>query len=158
MLLEEKIGIILKKKKLTIAIAESCTGGLIAHRITNVPGASAYLETGFVTYSNRAKELFLKVPGAIIAKKGAVSGDVAQLMAEGARKAAGADIGLSVTGIAGPGGGTKKKPVGTVFMGLSHGDKTLTQKCFFSGSRTEIKSQTSEEALRFLMKYIEGKI
>ena len=109
----------LTEKKLTIAVAESCTGGLITNRLTDVSGSSDYLERGLVTYSNAAKISMLGVPAEIIEKHGAVSEETARLMAEGVRKLAGTDLGLSSTGIAGPTGGSKEKPVGTVYIALA---------------------------------------
>lgn len=155
--IEETIGRILKEKGLKIAVAESCTGGLIASRITNISGASEYFEAGFITYSNKAKTSFLSVPEEVINRYGAVSYETAKLMAEGAKNAAGVNIGVSVTGIAGPTGGTPEKPVGTVFMGLATGDGTSVRNFLFTGSRLEIKQQTSEAALIFVADYLEGK-
>lgn len=155
--IEEKIGRILKKKGLTIAVAESCTGGLIASRITNIGGASEYFEAGFITYSNRAKTSFLSVPEEVINRYGAVSYEVARLMAEGVRNIAGVDIGVSVTGIAGPAGGTLEKPVGTVFAGLATREGTSVRNFLFTGNRLEIKQQTSEAALTFVADYLEEK-
>jgi nicotinamide-nucleotide amidase len=156
--LEEKIGSILMQVQKKIAVAESCTGGLVSHRITNVQGASGYFEAGFVTYSNKAKEHFLSVPGGIIRAKGAVSDEVARFMAEGVRNAAGVDIGLAVTGIAGPGGGTDEKPVGTVYIALAVPDGTFVRKFSFQGDRKEIKLQTSDEALLFILDHLEGRL
>jgi len=158
MVLEEQIGKLLKDRGLKIAIAESCTGGLIANRITNISGASDYFEAGFITYSNRSKTLFLNVPEEIIAKKGAVSLDTARLMAEGAKKATGVDIGLSVTGIAGPTGGTIEKPIGTVYIGISCSVGTFVRYFLFNGDRQEIKKQTSDAALTFVLDYLEGRV
>ena len=124
--LETVIVRLLTERKATLALAESCTGGCIANRVTNVPGASAVLLAGLVTYSNAAKQKFLGVQAETLARHGAVSEAVAREMAEGARREARADYALSVTGIAGPSGGTPEKPVGTVFIGLGrplgHGD------------------------------------
>lgn len=158
MVLEERIGRILKEKSLKIAVAESCTGGLIANRITNVQGASEYFEMGFVTYSNDAKELFLFVPEEMIAMAGAVSYEVAQLMAQGVRELTDVDVALSVTGIAGPGGGTPEKPVGTVYIGLAGKEGVFVRKFLFSGDRIEIKQQTSEEALKMVLDVLEGRL
>lgn len=158
MVLEEKVSSLLLRQSKKIAVAESCTGGLVAHRITNVPGASGYFEAGFVTYSNKAKEHFLSVPEAAIRAKGAVSEEVARFMAEGVRKAAGVDIGLAITGIAGPGGGTHEKPVGTVYVALAAPDGTFVRKFSFQGNRTEIKLRTSEEALVFILDHLEGRV
>jgi nicotinamide-nucleotide amidase len=155
-MIEERIGRILRERRLKIAVAESCTGGLIANRITDVQGASDYFEMGFVTYSNDSKELFLFVPEEIIEAMGAVSTEVAGAMAEGVREATGADVALSVTGIAGPGGGTPEKPVGTVYVGLASKDGVFIRKFLFSGDRITIKMQTSEEALKMVLDYLEG--
>ena len=120
-------------------------------------GASAYFQAGLVTYSNKAKETLLSVPRDLLAAKGAVSAEVAARMAEGVRHATGADIGLSVTGIAGPGGGTAEKPVGTVYMGLAAAGVSLVRQHKFDGDRSAIKRQTADEALRFVLDYLEGK-
>ncbi len=128
--MEEVVGRMLAAQGASIAVAESCTGGLITHRLTNVPGSSAYVERSFVVYSNLAKQELLAVPEAVLAEYGAVSEPVARLMAEGARKAAGTVYGLSVTGIAGPGGGSPEKPVGTVFIGVAAPGQTVVKKSF----------------------------
>jgi PncC family amidohydrolase len=158
MKLEEKIGSILKERVLKISTAESCTGGLIANRITNVSGASEYFEAGFITYSNQAKTSFLAVPEEVITQKGAVSHDVARLMAEGTRSITGADIGLSVTGIAGPTGGSIEKPVGTVYICVSCGGQTFVRRFLFNGDRADVKKQTSDAALMFVLDYLEGRL
>lgn len=152
---EEKIGMALLNKKLTIGLAESCTGGLVASRITDVAGSSAYFEAGLVTYANKAKTKFLRVPAAIIAREGAVSAEVAQRMAEGVRNEATVDIGISITGVAGPGGGTEKKPVGTVFIGLAAKEGTFVRQFLFKGDRRQIKDQTADQALKILLEYLE---
>lgn len=154
---EKLLGRLLKERSLKIAVAESCTGGLIASRITDIDGASGYFEAGFTAYSNRAKSLFLKVPEEIIKEKGAVSSEVAGLMAEGVRVETGVDIGVSSTGIAGPTGGTKEKPVGTVYIGLSCNEGTFVRRLTLKGDRIEIKKQTSDEVFRFILEYLEGK-
>jgi PncC family amidohydrolase len=156
--IEREIGMLLRTKGLTITTAESCTGGLIAFRITEMPGASNYFEAGFVTYSNAAKEQFLGVPGEILREHGAVSEAVARRMAAGARKAAPADIGLAVTGIAGPSGGSDEKPVGTVFIALAAPDGTVVRHFVFSGGRQEIRQETAEEALRLVLAYLQGEL
>ncbi|MDI6917347.1 MAG: CinA family protein [Thermoplasmatales archaeon] len=152
-MLEEEIGKILKEKKLRIATAESCSGGGLANRITNVSGSSDYFERGFVTYSVKAKKENLGVPGEIIEKFGVVSDETASAMAEGVKNVSRADIGVGVTGIAGPTGGTKEKPVGTVCIGVS-GKKTVVKTFHFKGSRTEIKNRAAEEALKMLKDYL----
>lgn len=156
--IEEKIGKALKERNLKIAVAESCTGGLIASRITDIGGASDYFEAGFVTYSNKAKTSFLYVPEDIINRCGAVSYETAKSMAEGVKKAACTDIGIAVTGIAGPSGGSEEKPVGTVFVGISTEKGTHVRKYFFNGSRLEIKRKTSDAALTLVAEYLEGKL
>jgi PncC family amidohydrolase len=158
MMLEKQIGKMLLERSLTVGLAESCTGGLVASRITNVPGSSAYFVAGLVTYSNKAKTKFLSVPDKIIARHGAVSKAVAERMAKGVRAAAGVDIGLSVTGVAGPTGGSPEKPVGTVFMALAIKEKTFIRKFLFSGDRREVRRRSSEEALTMLLDYLEGRL
>jgi PncC family amidohydrolase len=153
---EERAGVLLREKGITLSLAESCTGGLIAKRITDIAGASDYFELGVATYSNRAKELLLGVPADILARKGAVSDEVARAMAEGVRKLASANVGVSVTGIAGPGGGSAEKPVGTVFIGLSWEEGTHVEKFLFQGDRAAIREETAEKALTLLCQYLEG--
>ncbi len=148
---EKELADILTKSSMTISIAESCTGGLIANRLTDVPGSSTYFERGVVTYSNQSKSELLGVDETVINEKGAVSPEVVRSMAKGIRENANTDIGLAVTGIAGPGGGSEHKPVGTVYIGLSIGDNTMTKHLQLSGNRHEIKEQISEEALRWLI-------
>ncbi len=152
---EKKVAHLLTKNELTIATAESCTGGLIAHRLTNIPGSSAYFMTGLVTYSNPAKIQLLGVESETLEKHGAVSSEVAKEMAEGVKKRIKTDIGVSTTGIAGPGGGSEEKPVGTVHMGIATNDETLTKKFKFTGDRWQIKEQTSELALRWIAEILE---
>jgi PncC family amidohydrolase len=153
---EERVNTILSARGLTLALAESCTGGLISSRITDVAGSSDYFEMGFVTYSNRSKEELLGVPRGVLEAKGAVSPEVALQMAEGARRAAHVDLAVSVTGIAGPGGASDEKPVGTVYVALAAGDSAIVRKHHFTGTRLEIKRQASEEALLLLLDYLEG--
>ncbi|HWC60992.1 MAG TPA: CinA family protein [Verrucomicrobiae bacterium] len=149
--LETQIVRLLVERKQTLAIAESCTGGYIAHRITNVPGASAIFTGGLVTYSNAAKERFLGVRGETLEKHGAVSEPVAREMAEGARRACGTNYAVAVTGIAGPGGGTADKPVGTVFMALASPEETRVWRRFNPGERLAFKQATSDQALGELL-------
>ncbi|WP_073042104.1 CinA family nicotinamide mononucleotide deamidase-related protein [Desulfacinum infernum] len=148
--LEVVVGRLLKEKGWMLAVAESCTGGLLARRITRVPGASDYFERGYVTYSNRAKEELLGVPPEILAAHGAVSEAVCRAMAEGARDKAGVEAALAVTGIAGPTGGSLEKPVGTVFVGCAAGDRTVVKRCLFHGSRERIQQQSAHAALTLL--------
>jgi nicotinamide-nucleotide amidase len=154
--LEGMIGALLTEKKLTISVAESLTGGLVADRITNIPGSSAYFERGVVTYSNRSKTELLGVPENVIKQHGAVSKEVAVLMAEGVRKASGTDIGLSTTGIAGPSGGTDQKPVGTVFVAVSDGKRTICRDFLFKWERRRIKEITTQWALDLTRRFLSG--
>jgi nicotinamide-nucleotide amidase len=142
---------LLTQRKQTLAVAESCTGGFLAHRITNVPGASAVFLAAYVTYSNDAKAAMLGIDSRLIAEQGAVSGEVAQAMAEGAREKAKATFALATTGIAGPGGGTEEKPVGTVFIALAAEDgATKIEKRFFPDDRPTFKELTTQTALEML--------
>ena len=152
----EKISLILKDKKLTIASAESCSGGLISHTLTNISGSSDYFDRGIVSYSNKAKMELLGVPEDVLEKYGTVSEQVAKAMAEGIRTKSNVDIGLSTTGIAGPTGGTKEKPVGLVYIGLSTKDEVLVKKFQFSGNRLENKENTCKAALQMLYDYLVG--
>jgi nicotinamide-nucleotide amidase len=138
----------------TLALAESCTGGLIANKITNVPGASAVLIAGLVTYSNEAKQKFLGVRPDTLKTHGAVSEPTAIEMAEGARRQTGADYAISVTGIAGPSGGTAAKPVGTVFVGLAAGPRTIALKYYNPYDRETFKQVTAYQALDLLRRKI----
>lgn len=144
----------LTERKQTLALAESCTGGVIAHRLTNVPGASAVLLAGLVTYSNEAKRKFLGVRADTLAAHGAVSEAVAREMAEGARRETGADFALSVTGIAGPSGGSEAKPVGTVFIGLASAKETTVLKQFNPYDRETFKQATANQALEMLRRAV----
>ena len=142
---------LLKQKKLTVAIAESCTGGLIAHTITNISGSSDYFERGIVSYSNEAKIELLDVAEDLLIKFGAVSEQVAKAMAEGIRTKSNVDIGVSTTGIAGPTGGTNDKPVGLVYIAVSTSEETIVKKFQFSGDRLQNKESTCNEALQILL-------
>ncbi|MCC2645661.1 MAG: damage-inducible protein CinA [Burkholderiales bacterium] len=142
----------LKSKGLILATAESCTGGLIASLITSIPGSSEIFDRGFVTYSNQAKIDILKVPSALIGAKGAVSEEVAAAMAEGVLNNTHVDISISVTGIAGPGGGSEEKPVGLVYIGLGvRNNKIIVEKNIFQGSRDEIRLAAVERAVILLL-------
>lgn len=140
----------LDKLNLLIATAESCTGGLIAHTLTNVSGSSNFFDRGIVTYSNRAKMELLGVSEEVLKQKGAVSHEVAKLMADGIRTRSKVHIGVSTTGIAGPKGGSREKPVGLVFIGISTEKNTIVKKFQFYGNRTENKENTCNEALKML--------
>ncbi len=154
--MESVVGRLLGEQKLTLAVAESCTGGLIGHRLTQVPGSSGYLDRVAVTYSNRAKVELLGVPAALIDRHGAVSAEVAAAMAHGMRERSGTSVGLSVTGIAGPGGATETKPVGLVYVGLDGGpNDTLTKEFrFHGGDRNVIKQRSSQAALDLLRRWL----
>jgi nicotinamide-nucleotide amidase len=152
--LESVIVRLLTERNQTIALAESCTGGGLANRLTNVPGASAVLLASLVTYANEAKQKFVGVRAETLAAHGAVSEAVACEMAEGARRETGADYALSVTGIAGPGGGSEAKPVGTVFIGFASASETLVLKQFNPFDRETFKSVTGTQALEILRRKI----
>jgi competence/damage-inducible protein CinA-like protein len=139
---------------LTLALAESCTGGLIAKLLTDIPGSSAFFQRGAVTYANRAKQEWLDVPEAILAGPGAVSADCALAMARGMRRAAGSDLALAVTGIAGPEGGTPEKPVGTVFIALASAEETTVQGYRFPGDRQAVRTLTAFTALAWLRRHL----
>jgi PncC family amidohydrolase len=142
---------LLARRKKTLALAESCTGGFIANGITNIPGASKIFLGGIVAYSNGAKEKFLGVHPQILKKHGAVSEAVAREMAEGARKKLGADFAIAVTGIAGPGGGTKGKPVGTVFIAIAYDFGTVVERKLNCFGREKFKQVTANQALKLLL-------
>jgi nicotinamide-nucleotide amidase len=152
--LEEVLGRLLTERRLRIAVAESCTGGRIADRLTNVSGSSAYFERGIVTYSNASKIELLGVPAVVIERHGAVSREVAEAMARGVRTVAHADIGLSTTGIAGPTGGTADKPVGTVWVGISDDDGTLALRFHLGDGRLRFKERASQAALELVRRRI----
>ena len=152
--LEVIVGQLLLERKLTLALAESCTGGLVGHRITDVPGSSAYLVGGIVAYSYDAKELLLGVRHNTLYDHGAVSAETAIEMARGARRALGSDIGISVTGIAGPGGGLPGKPVGSVYICLSARDFERVEKFVWDKDRSGNKWASSEAALQMLRDYL----
>ena len=152
--LEMAVYELLKAHNLTVTTAESCTGGLLAGRLINVPGISTYLKEGYVTYSNEAKEKLLGVPAEILRQHGAVSPQTAEAMAEGGAKAAGADICVAVTGIAGPDGGTEDKPVGLVYMSCYCRGKLHTEKNQYSGSRSKIREYSVASALTLLRRAI----
>lgn len=143
-----------REKGLTLSLAESCTGGLIAKRITDMPGSSSYFQEGAVTYTNRSKTRILGVPAPLIEEKGAVSAEVARAMAEGMRRASGSDIALSVTGIAGPEGGTPGKPVGTVFIALATSNDCIAKEYRFAGNRDRIRTITSFMAMDWLRRHL----
>ncbi|MBX3035405.1 MAG: CinA family protein [Anaerolineales bacterium] len=149
---------LLREKKLTLATAESCTGGLIAHLITNIAGSSEYFLGGIVSYSNQAKADLLDVSWDTLNSKGAVSKETVIEMAIGARKKLKADIAVSVSGIAGPGGGTPDKPVGTTWVGLATSTVNEARHFIWNGNREENKKLSAEAALQFILDYLEGKL
>lgn len=152
--LEEVIGTFLRQAQKTLSIAESCTCGLLGHRITNVSGSSDYFQQGVLTYSNDSKVQLLGIPYDLILQHGAVSHEVAEAMAIGIMKRSGSDIGLSITGIAGPNGGSPEKPVGLVYVGLAWENELEVAKNIFLGNREVIKSQSSQKALDMLRRHL----
>ncbi len=152
--MESVVGQQLTSLSLTMALAESCTGGLIGHRLTQVSGSSSYLDRAYVCYSNQAKEDLLGVSRKLLERYGAVSAPVAEAMAVGARKRSHTDIGLSVTGIAGPGGGSVTKPVGLVFIGIDGPHGSHTKKFQFNGDRQDVKTRASQAALNMVRVYL----
>lgn len=152
--LETVVAGLLKKHGLTISAAESCTGGLIAQRLTTVPGISENFMYSMVTYSNEAKTQFLGVPPETLDQFGAVSEETALEMVKGVRQAGGTDLAVAVTGIAGPGGGTPDKPVGLVYIGFADRDTTIVQPNLFAGDREVIRWQTANVALNMVRKYL----
>ena len=153
-MLERMIGEELRKRGLTLAVAESCTGGLLASLITDVPGSSDYFVGGVVAYSNTVKEEVLGVPRDVLRTAGAVSPECARAMAEGARKLLGTDLALATTGIAGPTGGTSQKPVGLVYVALAHPDGTEVREHRFVGSRRGNKHSAAHGALELLLEFL----
>lgn len=152
--LEEVVGRLLRKKRRTLAVAESSTGGLLSHRLTNIPGSSDYFLEAAVTYSNAAKVDLLGISPSLIETRGAVSFPVARAMAQGIRRRARADYGLAITGIAGPTGGTPEKPVGQVFIALAWAGGTKVQKNLFLGKREQVKFQSTQKALDMLRRHL----
>ncbi|MBD3378914.1 MAG: nicotinamide-nucleotide amidohydrolase family protein [Candidatus Omnitrophica bacterium] len=147
---EEKILLALKKSRKTLALAESCTGGLVAHRMTNVPGASASFKGGIVSYSDGAKTDLLNVPPDVIGEHGAVSRQTARAMAEGARRVLKADMAAAITGIAGPGGGSARKPVGLAYIAFSSEDGDRTKKIVLDGNRISLKLKFAQAVIDFI--------
>jgi nicotinamide-nucleotide amidase len=154
--LEVVVGQMLAERGLTLAVAESCTGGLLGHRLTNVPGASAYVERGVVVYSDRAKEELLGVPEAIVRAHGAVSAPCAEAMAREVSARAGASCGLAIVGVAGPSGGSPTKPVGTVFVALAVRGLARSRRFHFPGDRAAVKWQATQMALDMLRRSLRG--
>lgn len=155
--LEVVVGRVLLERRLTLAVAESCTGGLLGHRLTNVAGSSAYFERGVLVYSNRAKEELLGVPEAVLRAHGAVSAPCAEAMARGVAERAGTSCALAITGIAGPDGGTPTKPVGTVYIGLAVEGQVSARHFRFAGDRASIKWQSTQAAFDMLRRALKGR-
>lgn len=151
---EEELVNILKRADMTVSVAESCTGGMIASKIVNIPGTSGVFNESYVTYSNEAKHRLLNVKNETLEKYGAVSEQTAKEMAEGCMKASGADVGIATTGIAGPDGGTEEKPVGLVYIGCAVGDKVCVEKNIFSGDRMQVRQQAAEKSIKNTIKLI----
>ncbi|GAB4434900.1 MAG: hypothetical protein Kow002_21640 [Anaerolineales bacterium] len=156
--LEIQVGKLLTEKKLSLATAESCTGGLIANRITDVPGSSVYFHGGVVAYAYEAKVSLLKVSWDTLRQFGAVSQETVIEMARGGRIALGADIAVSVSGIAGPGGGLPDKPVGTTWIGLSSTEGDWARHFVWDGDRIQNKLLSAEAAFQFVLDYLQGSI
>lgn len=152
--LEEVTGNLLRRKKLSLAVAESCTGGMLGETLTTVPGSSDYFKGGIISYDGEIKEKLLGVPHTLLTRFGEVSEPVAKAMAEGVRKKCNSDIGLSITGIAGPAGGSKEKPVGLVYIGLADAGQTLVQKHYFHNGRQAIRLRSVRRALNMLRLHI----
>jgi PncC family amidohydrolase len=152
--LESTIAGRLKSKNKTLAVAESCTGGLLSHRLTNISGSSAYFKLGVICYSYESKIALLKVPRKTLAKFGAVSRQVAILLAKNIRRIAHTDLGVGITGIAGPTGATAQKPVGLVYIAVADKNGAFCRKFIFKGKRLSVKLQASQQALKLLKKLI----
>jgi PncC family amidohydrolase len=154
--LEVQIGRWLKQRGLKLAVAESCTGGLVADRITDVPGSSDYFRGGIVAYAYEAKVTLLGVSWATLRAFGAVSRETVMEMARGARTALGTDLAISISGIAGPGGGMPNKPIGTTWFGLSTAAEDQAHVHQFQGERRQIKEQAADAALRLVLEFLQG--
>lgn len=154
-MLAEEVGRLLRSKGLTVSVAESCTGGRLGDMLTDVPGSSDYFLGGVISYSNDAKVSLLGVNSKTLKVKGAVSEEVAIQMAAGARTKLGADIGIGITGIAGPAGGTPTKPVGLVYVAVSSRGSSVCSRNVFRGSRSSIKDRSARKALEMLGEFLE---
>lgn len=152
--LPEAVGLMLRDRKMTVAVAESCTGGLVASMFTDVPGSSEYFERGVVSYSNRSKQELLGVSPETLRANGAVSRETAMAMAEGVKRLSGASIGIATTGIAGPGGGTPEKPIGTVHMAITDGTRTEAFEHHFNGDRERLKQIFAMSAINMVRRYL----
>ena len=154
--LEERLIARLNQLKCTLGLAESCTGGLLAGRVTDVPGASSVFLGGVVAYANEVKQSLLGVPAAMLVEHGAVSQPVAAAMAAGVRSAVGTDYGAGITGIAGPGGGTAEKPVGLVYIGVSGPGGATEFRHVFAGDREAVRAQAVNAAIEHLLELVNG--
>jgi nicotinamide-nucleotide amidase len=154
--LEEVVARLLKERGMTISVAESCTGGLISNRLTNISGSSQFYMSGIISYSNEAKMNFLKVPQPVIAQYGAVSQEVVRLMAKGAKAAGATDIALAISGIMGPTGATPEKPVGLTYIGICDSDNCITKRYVFGEDRLMNKDRAAQAALDMLRRYLLG--
>lgn len=152
------VGRLLRERGLTVGLAESCTGGLVGHRVTNVPGSSDYYRGSIVAYASDVKERLLDVRTETLSTYGAVSEETAREMARGARRVMEADVGVSVTGIAGPTGGTPEKPVGLVYVALAAPDGEWVEQYVWAGDRGENKARSAEAALDLVRRYLEGEL
>lgn len=151
MSLPQKVAKLLFKKRKTVALAESCTGGLLGHLLTNIPGSSDYFKLGLVTYSYESKEKLLKIPKSTLLRYGAVSEPVTKLMAQNARRILKTDFGIGITGIAGPAGATRDKPRGLTYVAVATSRKVVCHRYLFHGSRLSVKTQAASQALKLLL-------
>ena len=154
MKLEQKVAQALIAQKKTLALAESCSGGLFSHRLTNIPGSSHFLKWGCIAYSNETKIKLLRVPFSTLQKYGAVSAQVAVAMATNIRNILKTDLGVGITGIAGPTGATSKKPIGLTYIAIKTARESLCVQCHFKGKRTSIKSQAVRQTFRLLLEFL----
>lgn len=154
MKIEEKVSQALINTNKTLAIAESCTGGLVANKLTDISGSSQFLKLGIVAYSNEAKIKLLNIPEELIKKHGAVHNNIAVAMAQNVQKIFKTNFGIGITGIAGPTGGTKAKPIGLTYIAISTALETICLKCKFKGTRTSIKSQAAKQTFELLSKFL----
>jgi len=152
----ERVGKLLNGARLTLAVAESCTGGMLGSRLTAVPGSSTYFLGGIISYADSAKESLLGVPAEVIREKGAVSAESAVAMAQGVRRLTGADLGVSITGVAGPGGGSDAKPVGTTYVALVGPSFERVEHQIWPGDREENRESSTRLAMQIMVEYLEG--
>jgi PncC family amidohydrolase len=152
--LSKNLGAALAQKKLTLAVAESCTGGLIGGAVTAISGSSSYFRGGIIAYDNEVKQGLLRVPQRVLEKHGAVSADTVIAMARGAQKLLAADCSIAVSGVAGPGGGTKEKPVGLVYIGIAAKNRVQAFEERFIGNRESVREQTVKKALERMLEFL----